>query len=119
MAALVVVAGAVMILGRDSRRICPKVYVAGVNLAGLSVRAVHSGPWLERLRRVVPAAASAVVVRVADGVHRCKLGDVGVFLNLDEALDRAYAVGRTGPPRSSLAIAWHPASAVPTLPFPR
>jgi len=100
--ALVVVAGAVLLFARDNGSIYPNVYIAGVKVGGLAGRTIRSRAWVERLRRVVPVPHASVVVRAADASHRCKLEQVGVSFDLAGAVDRAYAVGRTGPPLERL-----------------
>ena len=92
-AVIILVVGAAAIMLRDAGRIYPNVFIAGNPLAGLD---------REQARRVIAQAGAPrpdrpITVRVGDGSYGYLLRDTGVSFSVERALDRASAVGRTGP----------------------
>jgi vancomycin resistance protein YoaR len=90
---IVLTAAALALLTRDRGRIYPNVFVAGTRVAGLN---------RDQARQVIAAAGvlpppdQPILVRAGDRGYRCSLRDTGASFSIERALNRAYAVGRTG-----------------------
>jgi len=96
--AAVFTAALLVLLLRDTGRIYPNIYVAGVKVGAMERNTIRASPWVEGARPAMPLPETSIVVRAGDASYRHKLDDTGVAFDLERALDRAYAVGRTGPP---------------------
>jgi vancomycin resistance protein YoaR len=95
--AAILAAALLALLVRDNGEIYGQVYVSGVHVGG-QPRDICGCPWVEGPHPAMPPPDTPIVVRARDTSYRCKLEDAGVSFDLEQALDRAYAVGRTGPP---------------------
>jgi len=89
---IAVIAAALALLARDQGRIYPNVFVAGNCVGGLE---------RGQARHVIASAGmpqpdQPILARVGDNSYRCSVRDTGASFSIDRALDRAYAVGRTG-----------------------
>lgn len=88
-----IIAGALVLVTADHGQFYPNVFIAGRNLGG---RERHLVPGRLFENAPIPAQTDPVTVRVGDASHRYALKDTGISFSLQQALDRAYAVGRTG-----------------------
>jgi vancomycin resistance protein YoaR len=91
------IAALLIVLVRDSGQIYPNVHVAGVEVGGMERHIVRASAWTGGAHPAMPPPQTPVVVRAGDASCRCRLEETGVSFDLERALDRAYAVGRTGP----------------------
>ena len=88
------------LLADDHGQFFPNVFVAGKNLGGMERGSVRGCLFIGA---PIPADDDPVTVKVGVASHRCALKETGVSFSLDQALERAYAVGRTGSPLRQFA----------------